>query len=268
MPRVLRIYRHIVKGLQTESMLEGTLLTGAGLEWDRAFAFKHTATISSDLQTTHAHSWISKKQLLTQHDFPQLAQLRPRWEAGLQRLSLWRDDQCLAAADCDCLEDRHQLEVAVQRFLVGNPPFAQAYHPTLEHVQLLGSAGTPHPQYTDAKHGPVSVALQASLAHMETQYGHPIDARCFRINLLLQGGTAWDELEWSGRRLIIGPATLQLTKPIGRCPNIDVDPETGRRDHPIFEQMPTRLGHTYFGIRAEVLVGGCIRIGDPWRLSA
>lgn len=266
MHRVLRIYRHIVKGLQTESLSEGTLLPSAGLEWDRAFAFKHTATISSDMQATDAHPWVSKKQLLTQHDFPPLARLRPRWEAALQRLSLWIDDHCLAVADCASLTDRHQLEMAVQRFLAGNPPFVHAYHPTLEHVQLLGGGTPPHPQYTDAKRGPVSLALQNSLAHMETQYGHPIDERCFRINVLLHGGTAWDELQWSGRQLIIGPVTLQLTKPIGRCPNIDVDPETGRRDRPVFEQMPTRLGHTYFGIRAEVLVGGCIKIGDPWRL--
>ncbi|MBI4238606.1 MAG: MOSC N-terminal beta barrel domain-containing protein [Deltaproteobacteria bacterium] len=185
MQQLFRLYRHIVKGLQTESVAVAALLPNAGLEWDRNFALQHVSTLSADLIATTAHPWISKKRLLTQHDFPQLARLRPHWDAAQRTLSLWLEDHCLIAADCSTLAGRQRLASVVEEYLAHGAAFERAYHPTMEHVQLLGDAARPQTRYTDANQGPVSVALRASLADMEQRYQHSIDLRRFRINVWL-----------------------------------------------------------------------------------
>ncbi len=51
----------------------------------------------------------------------------------------------------------------------------------------------------------------------------------FRPNLVVEGGPAWVEDEWIGRRLQVGGMTFRAARPAGRCVVTTTDQETGER---------------------------------------
>lgn len=255
------LYRHVIKGFQAQA-LKNALLLPVGLEWDRNFAFKHSSEVSQDMAEGESHGWVSKRELLTQHDFPDLARVRPEWDSKKRILSLYLAEKLSVSADVSTLEGRRQMEQWVKDFLLTCEPFEKAYHPHLENLQLIGSLSSPQTCYTDGKLGPVSIASVDSLLDIQKKFGFEVDMRRFRINLLLIGVSPWAELSWSGKRVKIGNAVLEILKPIGRCPNVDVDPETGARRDPIFSQLKEKLGHSLFGMRANIITGGEIHLGD------
>jgi uncharacterized protein YcbX len=273
------IYRHLIKGLRPESAQSGNLLPNVGLEWDRAFAFKHVVTRSADLGASENHPWIVKKETLTQHDFPALARVRPLWKPPFLELHLDETSaqsitksssthgQPDVRADISTMTGRQKIEEWMYSFVSQTDPFEKAYHPTIQNLELIGNSSNSSTRYTDGKVGPVSFAFEESLRALESLYGHEIDIRRFRINLILTGGPAWSELSWGDKKLRVGNALLQVTKPIARCPNIDVDPESGDRVDPIFSELKVKLGHPFFGMKAEVLQSADISIGESWALE-
>lgn len=60
----------------------------------------------------------------------------------------------------------------------------------------------------------------------------------------------------------IGGVELRVTDHIGRCDATSADSRTGRRDGDMVADLDRLYGHTDFGIFAEVVTGGEIRIGD------
>ena len=65
-----------------------------------------------------------------------------------------------------------------------------------------------------------------------------------------------------GRELRIGAAVLRVTDHIGRCDATGADTATGRRDIDMVRMLESLYGHTDFGIFAEVVTGGPIRLQD------
>lgn len=266
-PVIDSIYRHLIKGLQAEAVREIRVAPDIGVEWDRNFAFKHIADENYQIQESESQEWISKRMLLTQHDFPDLAKVRPEWNPTNKNLMLYLNDQLEMTGNISTLEGRKKIERWVRNFLGSCQPFEKAYHPDLQNLQLVGSSESSKTNYTDGKVGPVSIASVESLRDLEAKFGHSIDPRRFRINLFVSGVAPWDELSWSGKRIKINETVLEIAKPIGRCPNIDVDAESGARKDPIFSQLKEKLGHSIFGVRAHVISGGSIRAGDSFLIN-
>ena len=81
----------------------------------------------------------------------------------------------------------------------------------------------------------MSVALKAG-------HGIPGD-RAFAVMydpdviIVLEGVSAWAEFDWVGQEFELGTARLEITAPINRCLNIDVNPDTGERDIPLFSLL-------------------------------
>ena len=55
---------------------------------------------------------------------------------------------------------------------------------------------------------------------------------------------------------------LRVTDHVGRCDATSADTATGQRDGDMVETLDRLYGHTDFGVFAEVVTGGEIRIGD------
>lgn len=268
--RLLSLFRHPVKGLHPEAMDLGILEAGGGLQGDRAFAFQFMdEAVPAELRAAPAESapWMIKFHLANQHDWPDLAKIVPRWSGATLSLEATEagGGPSRVEADVRTPAGRESLARFVEEFLSRHKPFERARHPQLAPLRLIGAAeqGT---RYTDGERGPVSIVLSESIEDLAKRFGFAVDARRFRINLHLQGAPAWNELGWLGRRLRIGACILQITKPIGRCPNIDVDPDSAERKDEIFPQLKAMMGHPYAGVRADVIQGGEIRPGDSWEL--
>jgi len=66
-------------------------------------------------------------------------------------------------------------------------------------------------------------------ARQETNTANPIAMVCFRPNIVLSGGSAWQEDQWCGKRVDIGACQFDVIAPCGRCLLPNVNPVEGKR---------------------------------------
>jgi uncharacterized protein YcbX len=121
---------------------------------------------------------------------------------------------------------------------------------------------TPPGMFVDL--APVHVLTKTSLATIGAELGSDLDVRRFRPNVLLALDNPDDDLpesHWTGARLVIGQAALNVLMPTIRCvmpsraqPGIEVD----RR---ITKAVATRADRC-LGVYCWVDSGGSIRVGD------
>lgn len=110
---------------------------------------------------------------------------------------------------------------------------------------------------------PYLIISQASLDELNTRLKDPVGMERFRPNLVIAGGTPFQEDDW--RSITIGGLRFDLVKPCARCTIITTDQATGAR-----QQEPLRTLATYRNNANKVLFGmntmgpasGSIRVGD------
>lgn len=123
---------------------------------------------------------------------------------------------------------------------------------------------------------PLLIASTASLAELNERLaaaGHaPVDMRCFRPNIVLDGLEAQDEDRLAELRLATaegGVLRIRPVKPCTRCPIPNVDPATGDTSPAVLEVLrtfranPRVDGAITFGMNAIVLEGAgqTLRVG-------
>jgi uncharacterized protein len=106
------------------------------------------------------------------------------------------------------------------------------------------------------------VTVEATRAALERELGRPIDPRRFRPNLHVRLDTpAFAEEAWTGRRLLVGEAELELLDPCERCAIPTRDPDTTEK----WPELLRRLAadhDTLFGIYARPLGPATVHAGD------
>jgi uncharacterized protein YcbX len=106
------------------------------------------------------------------------------------------------------------------------------------------------------------VTVEASRVALERELGRPIDPRRFRPNLHVRLDTpAFAEEGWTGRRVRVGEAELELLDPCERCAIPTRDPDTTEK----WPELLRRLAadhDTLFGIYARPLRPATVRAGD------
>ncbi len=96
-----------------------------------------------------------------------------------------------------------------------------------------------------------------------------LDARRFRINLEIEGGEPYEEDGWDGELVRVGDATIRVRGQIPRCIVTTLAPDTGEKDFKTLNMIARfrpRIGGRGglpFGMYAEVVRAGRVRIGDP-----
>lgn len=99
-----------------------------------------------------------------------------------------------------------------------------------------------------------------------------LDARRFRINLEIEGCEPYEEDSWDGQLVRVGEATIRIRGQIPRCVVTTLAPDTGEKDFGTLTQLARyrpRIGGRGglpFGVYAEVVRGGRVRVGDPAEL--
>ncbi len=116
--------------------------------------------------------------------------------------------------------------------------------------------------FTDCR--PVSLISVQTMRQLSREVGFDLDKRRFRANVYvdLDGGPAFSEDAWVGRRLRIG-ARAEIV-PVGRdsrCKVITLDPETGRCNPEVLRCV-AQSHNAKAGVYAAVLVEGVVRTGD------
>ncbi len=116
---------------------------------------------------------------------------------------------------------------------------------------------------------PYLVISQASLDELNSRMQERLPMDRFRPNIVVAGGTAFQEDQWQEIR--IGDARFSLVKPCGRCAITTTDQRTGARGKEPLRTLATfrrRKGtegevKVDFGMNAMALDGTRVRTGDP-----
>jgi uncharacterized protein YcbX len=107
---------------------------------------------------------------------------------------------------------------------------------------------------------PVSIGTTGGLARVDAVHGERLDARRFRLNVLIE--TEEEEEALKGRRLLFGGgASLLVNEGIPRCAMVQVDPDTAARD-PLVQKTVIHHFDNCVGLYAATATCGAIRLGD------
>ena len=253
MSKISHILRYPVKGLPAQSCKDGILEPDKGLVGDRLYAISKSADKPYD-------SWAKKSYFLQWMTHPKLARLRCVFQADTGQadtgyLQLTDEDRLLFEGRLDAPEEAEALADILHSFL------------DLEEKPLLHKAQKG--SFTDQNETVISLGQTSSLAAVNGDIGEPKDlfmAR-FRLNIWLEGGTAFEELDWVGRRARLGSAELYFTEPVGRCQAINASPATGRkRQDEALSDLTQLLRSTYdhdcLGVFARIEKAGHFSIHD------
>jgi uncharacterized protein YcbX len=246
------IYRYPVKALAGEPLDAVTLAPGEGVPGDRIRAL---TTGAAPFDSAGPRPW-PKTTFLTVMRYPVLARFAARHETPAARLALSDGDVELFAGCLDDEADCARLGAALQAAL----RLPADWRPAV--------VSAPDWRFTDASvEGPrlmrsLSLINLATVAELERAAGRPLDRRRFRANLYVDGVPPWQEFDWVGREISLGPSIrLRGLMRTPRCAAIEADPATGRRDLALTRLLRERYGHVDFGIQVEVTAGGDAMVG-------
>ena len=241
------IYRYPVKGLSPEPLEKVVLSSGEGLPQDRRFAIAHGSTRIDP----SAPTWMPKSNFLMLARNERLARLKTRFDEATGTLTIQRDGKTVASGNLQEVAGRAIIEQFFAAYMGSEARGAP---------RLMEAPGH---MFSDVAAKVVSIIGLDSVRDLERVVRAPVDPRRFRANVYIEGGRPWQEFDWVGRELRLGPVRLRGVKRIERCAATNVDPETGQRDLNIPLSLQQGFQHVCTGIYAEVLTGGTAAVGDP-----
>ncbi len=242
--RLAEILRYPIKGFSAETLSTTLLSPGAGIPFDRHLAVANGQhAIEPEGAWTHCRSFIR----LTRN--PELPRFRMSF-AGEGELSIAHTDGNPVSMK---IGDPCSIETT-NAAIAGWFPAGPLGRPQL--VSVADGMG-----YWDHRDAAISIINLATTRSLTKHSGKQVDPLRFRGNLHIDGGKAWSELEWLGKRLRIGDAILDVIRPIDRCTAPNVNPETGECDLNIPAMLLRQAGHFFCGVYARVVSSGVISRG-------
>jgi uncharacterized protein YcbX len=241
------IFRHPVKGFTPEPLTSVDLAPDQGFPHDRIYAVENGPCGFDPA----APAFVSKQRFTVLAALPKVAAVRTRYH-----------------------DDTGVLEAAAPgapTFLghLSEPAGRSAFAAWLTEVLGADAAGPlqvmaapENWRFTDSLRGQVSIINLASVADLSRRMGVELDPLRFRANLYVEGWPAWSELEWSGRRLMLGWGEAEVFKPIVRCAATTVNPATAERDADIPKALFDAFGHMNCGIYVRMTKPGRVSLGD------
>lgn len=121
---------------------------------------------------------------------------------------------------------------------------------------------------------PVTLVSLESVAELARQGGHDgqLSPARFRMTMEIEGmSEPHEEDTWHGRRVRVDEALIVIEDPVPRCVVTTLDPDTGVRDFPTLHAIKgyrgvSTSGDLPFGVYADVLEPGTVRVGAPVQL--
>jgi uncharacterized protein YcbX len=254
--RVTRFNVTPVKGMRVQHP-EEVVLGAQGAEGDRDFFF-------ADAQG----------KLISVPRLGVLVQFTAAFDAATNRLAIRHEDGRACEGEV-ALGARVETRRSDGRILEGRAvegPWTAFVEEAAEQPLTLIRA-TPPGAASDATG--VTLLGTASLRALEREAElERIDARRFRMLMELETDREHLEDEWDGRVAEVGTAEIRVGGPVPRCAATTRDPERGQRDVPTVKVITRYRGlkDTFFGpgapfgVYADVVTPGRVRVGDALRL--
>ena len=245
--RLEQIWRYPLKSIGRERLDRVRLTRGAKLPFDRHWAVLHDTTLErladSLGEGDEIAAWMPKSAFLRGAAGPGLQAI----SGGLQdhELELHHPEQGTITVAPGDAADRDRLIAWLRPIWPADKPAP---------ARLVSA---PEP-LTDTRKPFVSINSLDSLHAVEGLLGQRVGTERWRGNLWIEGFAPFAELDWIGRTIRIGAATLVIREAIGRCAATSADTQTGRPDTDMVRTLTEAYGRADFGVYAEVVEGADI----------
>ena len=250
MSYITHLYRYPFKGLTPEVLQRVTLQVGKTIALDRRFALAHGTTEFNADAPVH----LSKTKFLMLMKNERLAALQTAYNDNTGLFQIRHHQTVLASGDLQTSEGREHIENCFATYLGdeirGKPKI----------VEASGHS------FSDVNAKVLSCINLATVRDLEKVLQTRIDPLRFRANVYFEGVPPWAELDWIGKTLRLGGATVKMLKPIERCAATNVNPETAARDLHIPNTLLKNYGHRHLGIYVHVIEKGEVTINDDFSI--
>lgn len=240
--RVTEIWRHPIKSHGREPLEQVTLAQGQAIPFDRRWAVTH------ERSKADGSVWASCGNFCRVAKIPALMAISASYDEASGRLCVMHPEQAELSFDPGTEDDV---------FLNWLRPIVP--DDTLQPARLILAQG---PALTDSDFPSVTLCNHASHRAVEQRIGREISHLRWRGNIWIDGLAPWEEFDWDDRLVRVGEAVLSVRERTDRCKSTHSNPATGRRDADVLGALDS-WGHQDFSVRAEVIEGGDIHIGDP-----
>ena len=152
---------------------------------------------------------------------------------------------------------------AVDGRLVDGPISRALSHRLAREIRLVR---VDQPEYAGGRHR-LSIVSLASVEDLGRRAGvdTELDPRRFRMTVELAGCEPYEEDSWVGRKVRLGNVVVLVGDGIARCALTRMHPVTGEKDVDTLGTLARyrkRGAELLFGVYADVVEGGPIRVGD------
>jgi uncharacterized protein YcbX len=213
-------------------------------------------------------------RLFTNKDLGPLVRLWADYDQDQERLTITFPDRAVISGDAT------RLGAPVDTIFFGRPVHGRVLEGDWS-AALSAYAGRPVVLVRPDRPGeandgyPVSVFGTASAEELARRSGRPeaLDSRRFRMLIEVAGTAPHEEDGWIGRAVRVGGAVIRVDIPVERCVITTQDPSTGVKDFETLAAIKAYRGRGLlkrrieFGVYAEVLQVGTVRVGDPVELE-
>ncbi|WP_298919198.1 MOSC N-terminal beta barrel domain-containing protein [uncultured Roseobacter sp.] len=239
--QIAHILRHPLKSHGREALTSVALRSGEAMPWDRVWAVAHEASKADGSSWAHCANFSRGSKA------PGLLAISSKLDEANEQLHLTHPNRPNLSFHPDTEADK--LIEWVQ-------PLVPQDRALPARIVRLDGRG-----FTDSDFPSVTLCNLASHRAVEQQLGHALSIHRWRGNLWFDSDEPWIEFDWMGRDIRIGGATIRLRERTDRCLATTANPETGERDADILGTLK-HWDHQDFSVRAEVVEGGPITIGD------
>ncbi|MEX0281556.1 MAG: MOSC domain-containing protein [Arenibacterium sp.] len=242
---VSSLWRHPIKSHGREALDKVTFRQGETMPGDRVWAVAHEASKADD------SAWSVCANFTRIAGSPALMAITSALDELSGRVTLRHPDR----PDLD-----FDPETETQAYLDWIAPLLSGARAAPRRFVRVPGRGM-----TDSDFPSVTLCNMASHRAVEQRLGRPVSIHRWRGNLWFDGLPLWEEFDWMTRNVQIGEAIFRIQERTDRCIATSANPETGRRDADLLEVLH-HWGHEDFSVRAEVIEGGTVSIGDEVRL--
>jgi uncharacterized protein YcbX len=244
--KVTALYRYPVKGFSPEPLQRAEIPAGGTMPFDRAYAIENGPSgFDPD-----APAYLPKAYFLMLMKNERMAEFSTRFDGVSGIFRVFRHGTLQVEASLRTAEGRASIEA----WIAGN--FS---HELRGAPKILSAPGH---SFSDVSAKVLHLVNLASVRALEEKLGRAVDPLRFRPNVIVEGLSAFAELNWMEKEIRLPGLTLVGQKRTGRCAATNVDPKTGQRDMQIPRSLMAEYGHEDFGIYLAAKTGGAIAVGD------
>ena len=249
-----KIIRYPIKGFNGEFLESVQLCPNLTLPGDRKYAFaKHYNNIQEDQPT-----YMRKTNFLALVKEEKLSLLNSELNLENKILKLKYKKEIIFLGSLEKEEDLIKLSTSISKFL----GFDLEKKPRL----VTDKSEYKDHSFSDIPDKAVSFINLNTVKDFEKKINQQIDYKRFRGNIIFDGIKAWEEFNWIEKKIKIGEVEFQIFRKTKRCAATEVNPQNGKRDINVPNQLYKIYGHSDLGVYGLVLNKGSIKTGDEIKI--